>query len=158
MSFRANKVLRLVVHFSCRLALVLSSPPCILFGLARVASHHGNGRRPSSSLQHTYGCACTCVLMQEMLEKFPAEHIIMEYSPGVPERNLKLKELMSTVKMLQDILHAGYTVVNIEDKVGAWERLGLRTGAAGACESSCACACANLHLIPGPRLFEEKKT
>uniref|UniRef100_A0A7R9VX35 Uncharacterized protein n=1 Tax=Chlamydomonas euryale TaxID=1486919 RepID=A0A7R9VX35_9CHLO len=50
------------------------------------------------------------------MEKFPAEHIIMEYSPGVPERNLKLKELMSTVKMLQDILHAGYTVVNIEDK------------------------------------------
>ena len=50
-----------------------------------------------------------------LLSNFNVENIIMEYSPGVPERSFHFKEMRYTVEMILDILKAGYRIGQISD-------------------------------------------
>eukprot|EP00798_Chlamydomonas_sp_ICE-L_P032437 gene32437-18312_t len=47
------------------------------------------------------------------LQKYKVENIIMEYSPGVPERNKHYEYSINTVQMLMDILDSGYKIGHI---------------------------------------------
>ena len=46
---------------------------------------------------------------------FNVENIIMEYSPGVPERTFQYQEMRYTVEMIMEILRGGYKVGQISD-------------------------------------------
>ncbi|KAG2497660.1 hypothetical protein HYH03_004399 [Edaphochlamys debaryana] len=51
------------------------------------------------------------------------ENIVMEYSPGVPERHMMVEEEMETVRMLARFMHRGYRIGHIgsgSDDLGSW--------------------------------------
>lgn len=50
-------------------------------------------------------------------------NIIMEYSPGVPERNAKYKELHDTVAMLSNMHSMGFRIAHLQHKEVAGEKL-----------------------------------
>eukprot|EP00798_Chlamydomonas_sp_ICE-L_P008195 gene8195-1457_t len=44
----------------------------------------------------------------QMLQNFNIENVVMEYSPGVPERHFKKDDIIATVQMLVDLNNKGY--------------------------------------------------
>ncbi|GAX77184.1 hypothetical protein CEUSTIGMA_g4630.t1 [Chlamydomonas eustigma] len=53
---------------------------------------------------------------QALLKNYNVENIIMEYSPGVPERNFRHEEVKSTIIMLMDMIDSGYRIGNIGEQ------------------------------------------
>ncbi|PNH06979.1 hypothetical protein TSOC_006593 [Tetrabaena socialis] len=60
-----------------------------------------------------------------LLKGFNVENIIMEYSPGVPERHFKYDDMAATPGMLADLIGYGYRIGHIGDAgkhlIGGWD-------------------------------------
>jgi len=51
----------------------------------------------------------------KLLKGFKVENVIMEYSPGVPERHFKHDDIRATVQMLINLCNGGYRIHHIGD-------------------------------------------
>ncbi|KAL6746244.1 hypothetical protein V8C86DRAFT_3149980 [Haematococcus lacustris] len=60
-----------------------------------------------------------------LLNRYSVHNIVMEYSPGVPERHFKMKEMAATVQMLVNLVDAGYRIAHLGDATkhvgGSWD-------------------------------------
>mmetsp|Transcript_5720 Transcript_5720/g.12635 ORF Transcript_5720/g.12635 Transcript_5720/m.12635 type:complete len:565 (+) Transcript_5720:140-1834(+) len=53
---------------------------------------------------------------RKMFSKYNVENIVMEYSPGVPERSYNHEAIIATVQMLIDMCDRGFRIGHIEDR------------------------------------------
>jgi FkbM family methyltransferase len=52
---------------------------------------------------------------EKLLQKYNVENVVMEYSPGVGERSQRYNDMLSTIKMLMDLVEGGFRIGHITE-------------------------------------------